>query len=222
MNLLAHLHLSDGLSVAESAGNLLADYVRRVGTEPIDDAFRAGMRFHQDIDVFAERDADHQAARRCLGPAYRRLAGVIVDVAFDYDLSRHWARSAEVPLEQYVAERIAPIQTYVHKSKSPLGPLLDRAIEEGWLLSSSSLSGLQTTFRRVSGRSRAARGLLGAEKEIERQHACLEKAFLSFYPRLMETFRTGETDGSGGIVSHSPTAPATGAPRPGCACIPSP
>jgi len=186
MNLLAHLHLSDGLSTAAAAGNLLADYVRRVRTEPIDDAFQAGMEFHQAIDVFAEHDADHQAARKLIGPKYRRLAGVLVDVAFDYCLCRNWSDFADEPLEAYVARRVAPIQIYVTASGSKLGPLLDRAIEQGWLLSYSTPEGLQTTFRRVSGRSRAAAGLLGAEEEIMRQLDRMEPSFLSFYPRLQE------------------------------------
>jgi acyl carrier protein phosphodiesterase len=188
MNLLAHLHLSDGLSTAAAAGNVLADYVRRVGAEPIDDEFRAGMRVHQAIDVFAEHDEHHRAARRCIGPSRRRLAGVIVDVAFDHCLSQQWSRFAEKPLEPYVAERMDRIQAYVQESQSPLSPLVDRAVEQGWLLSYTTIEGVRTTFRRVSGRSRAAQGLLGAEEEIERHRDCLEHQFQAFYPRLVKAF----------------------------------
>ncbi len=186
MNLLAHLHLSEGLSTAAAAGNLLADYVKRIGTVPIDEGFRAGMNFHQAIDIFAEQDADPLAARKCLPPKYRRLSGVIVDVAFDYCLCRNWATFEAEPLEAYVARRVAPLQAYVTASGSPLGPLLDKAIEQGWLLSYSSIAGLQTTFQRMSGRSRAAKGLLGAEEEIERHLSCIERSFRLFYPRLQQ------------------------------------
>ena len=193
MNLLAHLHLSEGLATAAAAGNLLADYVRRVRTRPIDDDFKAGMAFHQAIDIFAEQDRDHQAARTCIQAPYRRLAGVIVDVAFDYCLSWNWADFSDEPLETYVARRIAPIQAYVTASGSPLGLLLDRAVEQGWLLSYSTPEGLQTTFRRVSGRSRAAEGLLGAEKEIVRQLEGMEPSFRTFYPRLQKAAAEFET-----------------------------
>jgi acyl carrier protein phosphodiesterase len=186
MNLLAHLHLSEGLSTATAAGNLLADYVRRVRTQPIDEDFKAGMAFHQAIDIFSERDKDHQAARKCIQAPYRRLAGVIVDVAFDYCLCRSWADFSNEPLKAYVARRIAPIQAYVTASGSPLGPLLDRAVEQGWLLSYSTPEGLQTTFRRVATRSRAAEGLLGAEAEIVQQLDTMERSFQTFYPRLQK------------------------------------
>jgi len=188
VNLLAHLHLSDGLSTATTAGNVLADYVRRFHAEPIDDEFRTGMRLHQAIDVFAEFDEHHRAARKCIGISRRRLASVIVDVAFDHCLARHWSRFAAVPLEPYVVERLGRIQAYVHESGSPLKALVDRAIEQGWLLSYATIEGVRTTFRRVSGRSRAAKGLLGAEEEIERHGDCLERQFYAFYPRLMKTF----------------------------------
>ena len=188
MNLLAHLHLSDGLSTATVAGNVLADYVRRFRARPIDDEFVAGMRLHQAIDVFAERDERHRAARTCIGPGRRRLAGAIVDVAFDHCLSQRWAQFASQPLEPYVAERLGRIQAYVHASRSPLAALVDRAIGEGWLLSYATIAGVRTTFGRISGRSRAAGALLGAEEEIERHRECLESHFHAFYPRLMAAF----------------------------------
>jgi acyl carrier protein phosphodiesterase len=192
MNLLAHLHLSEGHSIPVAAGNVLADFVRRSGATPIDAAFLAGMKLHQAIDIFAESDGHHRAARACITGPRRRLAGIIVDVAYDYCLSRHWARFSHVPLQAYVSRRVDGICDYVRAAGSPLGGIAARARMEGWLLSYATIAGVRDTFRRMSGRSRAAAPLLGAEAEVERHLDFIETTFGAFYPRLMAAFPRGD------------------------------
>jgi len=170
---------------------VLADFVRRCGAKPIDSDFVAGMKRHQAIDVFTESAAPHRAARtRITGPR-RRLAGVIVDVAYDHCLTHHWSRFSPVPLPEYVPQRLGPICDYVCKSHSPLGVLATRALADGWLLAYATIDGLRRTFQRMSGRSRAAAGLLGAEEEIVQHQDYFESTFLDFYPGLMAAFPEG-------------------------------
>jgi acyl carrier protein phosphodiesterase len=191
MNLLAHLHLSEGQPTPVAAGNVLADFVRRSGATPIDAEFLAGMKLHQAIDVYAESDGHHRAARACIAGSRRRLAGIIVDVAYDYCLSRHWSRFCDTPLREYVSQRVGRISGYVRDAHSPLGGITEKAKLEGWLLSYATIAGVRDTFRRMSGRSRAAVPLLGAEDEIELHLDFIESTFLPFYPRLMAAFPRG-------------------------------
>lgn len=184
MNLLAHLHLSDGLPPPVAAGNLLADYLRRVGEAPADAGFREGVRLHRAIDVFTETHPATRAARACIAPPRRRLAGIIVDVAWDYFLSRDWARYAQKPLRPFVTARIADIRSYLRSRAPGLHGFVERAMAEEWLLSYGTLAGLATTFQRVSRRSRAVALLPGAEREIERNAELLHRHFSDFYPQL--------------------------------------
>ena len=191
VNLLAHLHLSEGHAVPVAAGNVLADFVRRCGATPLDSDFTAGMKRHQAIDVFTESAESHRRARTCLTGPRRRLAGVIVDVAYDHCLSQHWSRFSPIPLSEYVAQRLGPICTDVCATPSPLGGLAARVMADGWLLSYATIAGLRRTFQRMSGRSRAAAALLGAEEEIVQHQKLFETTFLDFYPKLMAAFPAG-------------------------------
>jgi acyl carrier protein phosphodiesterase len=184
VNLLAHLHLSEGRSPAETAGNLLADFLRRFGAAPPDDAFAAGVRLHRAIDAFAEAHPRLRPLRARFSPARRRLGGIILDVAGDHFLAQEWAAFSPVPLRAYVADRLAAVQRHLRAQASPLGPLLDRAIAEEWLLECGTLDGLGRTFLRISRRSPAAAPLRGAEEEIERHWPALRAAFADFYPQL--------------------------------------
>ena len=189
MNLLAHLHLSEGRPAAVAAGNLLADYLRRFGAGIPDAGFAEGVRLHRAIDAFAEAHPRHRAARACLSPARRRLGGIIVDVACDFFLSRDWPRYSPLPLRTFVADRLAAIQRYLHGfADSPLRVLIDRAIAEEWLLAYGTPEGLRLTFSRIARRAPAAAALRGAEEEILHQQEPLRDAYADFYPALLARF----------------------------------
>jgi acyl carrier protein phosphodiesterase len=185
MNLLAHLHLSEGRPVATAAGNVLADYLRRTGATDIDSDFTTGVRLHRAIDAYAEAHPATRKARACISPARRRLGGIIVDVAYDFFLSQAWDRYSALPLREFVASRLGAIRQYLESHPSPLRPLVDRAIEQGWLLSYGTMEGLRTTFDRVANRAPAAAPLRGAEEEVERNGDHIQRAFTEFYPQLM-------------------------------------
>jgi acyl carrier protein phosphodiesterase len=188
MNLLAHLHLSDGLPVGTAAGNLLADYLRRLNAVPLDADFAAGVRLHRAIDAYADSHPAVRAARAAFEPPWRRPGGILIDVACDFFLTQDWPRHSPVPLREYVAGRLGEIRRYARGHRTPLSPLLDRAIAEEWLLEYGTPDGLRRTFERIARRSPAAAILRGAEREIERRRDQLWAAFDEFYPQLLARF----------------------------------
>ncbi len=188
MNLLAHLHLSDGLPAGVAGGNLLADFLRRLGAEAPDAAFAAGVRRHRAIDAFADAAPALRAARAGFAPPWRRWGGILLDLAGDYFLTRDWPRYSSVPLRDHVAARLADVQGYLRGRPTPLRPLVDRLLAEEWLLSYGSMDGLRLAFERLARRSPAAAALRGAEREIERRQPELQAAFDEFYPRVRARF----------------------------------
>jgi len=188
VNLLAHLHLSDGLPAGVAAGNLLADFLRRLGAEALDGDFAAGVRRHRAIDAFADADPALRAARAGFAPPWRRWGGILLDVAGDFFLTRDWPRYSSVPLRDHVGARLADVQRYLRDRPTPLRPLVDRLLAEEWLLSYGSMDGLRRAFERLARRSAAAAALRGAEREIERRQPELQAAFDEFYPRIRARF----------------------------------
>ena len=189
MNLLAHLHLSEGRPVAVAAGNLLADFLRRTGAVAPDEEFAAGIRLHRRIDAFADAHPDLREARAALPSPWRRWSGILADVACDFCLSREWPRFHSQPLPVFVRSRLAAIQRYLHFTPTPLRPLFDRALAENWLLAYGTPAGLRLTFERLSRRSPAAAALRGAEQAILAEEPAFRAAFDSFYPDCLNRFR---------------------------------
>lgn len=201
MNLLAHLHLSDGHPTGVAAGNLLADFLRRFRAESPDPEFAAGVRLHRAIDAAADADPVLRAVRTGFPPPWRRWGGILLDVAGDFFLTRDWPRYSAVPLRDHVAGRLAEIQRHLLARPTPLLPLVERLRAEEWLTSYGTPAGLRLAFERIARRSSAAAVLRGAEREILRRQDELQTAFDDFYPRLRAHF---------GI----PSAPDDSAPNP--------
>ena len=188
MNLLAHLHLSDGLPAGTAAGNLLADFLRRFRAVIPDPEFAAGVRLHRAIDAAADADPVLRAVRAGFPPPWRRWGGILLDVAGDYFLIRDWPRYSAVPLRDHVAGRLAEIQRHLQARPTPLRPLVERLRAEEWLTSYGTPAGLALAFERVARRSPRAAVLRGAEREILRRQDELQAAFDDFYPRLRARF----------------------------------
>ena len=88
MNFLAHLYLAkddDDLML----GALLGDFVRgrrAMWTYPY--ATREGIRLHRRIDKITDQSSQVKSLRRQFPKEFRRYAGIVIDIAFDYELAR--------------------------------------------------------------------------------------------------------------------------------------
>lgn len=194
MNLLAHLHLGAPTPPGVAAGNLLADYRRRLPPATIDAHMEMGVRLHRQIDARTDAHPLHQEARRCISPARRRLAGILVDVFFDFFLTRHWSRFAPTPLLDFVPAELNRIARHLGAARSAYAPFLAQLQAGRWVLSYGTLEGVGQTFSRMANRSPILARLIGAESELRENDAVLEKLFLNFYPELAAGFSPSGCD----------------------------
>lgn len=104
MNHLAHALLAgddEGLRL----GGMLGDFVHgQPDPERFPPRVIEGIRLHRAIDVFTDSHAEVAAARRLLPPPYRRFGGILLDIWFDHELARDFARWSEQPLARYSDE----------------------------------------------------------------------------------------------------------------------
>lgn len=178
MNHLAHAHLAAGAPLLV-AGNLAGDFVKgRLDRLPFTPLL-AGIRMHRGVDAYTDRHPVWRRSRARIRP--RRVAGVIVDVAYDHFLARHFPRYSDVPLEEFAARTYRVLLD--HRSLLPprLAAVLPRIVAEDWLTSYRWREGVERTFARLARRVGA---LAGGADEIDAQYRALEADFLEFYPQL--------------------------------------
>jgi acyl carrier protein phosphodiesterase len=101
MNFLAHILLAgddDGLRL----GAMLGDFVRgKQALAEFDDGIQRGILLHRHIDAYTDSLPGVSELRSRLLPPFRRYGGIIIDLAFDYELANQWDRYSATSLKDF-------------------------------------------------------------------------------------------------------------------------
>jgi acyl carrier protein phosphodiesterase len=183
MNYLAHLHLAndDG---AFLVGNLMGDFVRgQVARLALPEPMRAGIRLHRRIDTLTDRHPATVSARRRLR-RHRRMAGVLVDIAFDHFLARHWSRYSSERLERFTARSYAVLTAHACWLPPRLNRMLPRMAAEDWLGRYRHPTTLKRVVAGLSRRASRPELLHGGAEEMLEHYDGLEADFHALFPDL--------------------------------------
>ena len=122
MNYLAHAFLArrdEGLLV----GGLMGDHIRGLRALRIyPQEIRRGIRLHRYIDRITDQHEAIRALLRRFPRPFRRYAGIIVDLAFDHELARHWGHWGEGSLSAFDRE----VRAVLGQHKKWIPPGLNR------------------------------------------------------------------------------------------------
>lgn len=99
MNYLAHTLLSKN-TIDYQLANLLADTLKGKAWQGCSQAHLEGLAMHNAIDKFTDANFYFKRAKSRLGNGH--LRGVVIDVAFDYFLIKHWTTYVAVDFEYFV------------------------------------------------------------------------------------------------------------------------
>ena len=189
MNWLAHLLLAEPNPEAR-LGNLLGDLVKGRQRQTLNINLQRGLECHQAIDIFTDKHPVVKLSKQRIDPEYRRFAGILIDVFYDYILATNWQDYSNIALTEFTS--IIYASWSGHLSSLPVYPqeVIRRLIAEDWLSSYSSLEGIEQTLARISyrlnRRSRRKRNynLTPAIAQLTSNYLLLEQDFRQFFPQL--------------------------------------
>ena len=185
MNYLAHLFLSPR-STQAVVGNLMGDFRKHVTAITLPEEVLRGIENHCRVDRFTDNHAVIGGLKHVFSGKRRRFAGIILDVAFDHFLSRHWDL---FHTEQRV-DYIDYLYGCLHGGRALMPPRMQHAVDymiaEDWLGSYADLAGIDTCLNRMSKRIRFDNNLYGAIEEIQANYPELDSGFLEFFPQLID------------------------------------
>lgn len=183
MNYLAHLSLSQP-DPHSLAGNLMGDFMRGVELEALPALIRRGIAHHRAIDRLTDNHPAVLALKPLFHERYRRFAGIITDVSFDYFLTKHWrlfhAEPIRSRIEHYYQGLLASREYMPPRMKTTV----ERMAEQDWLSGYQQLEQVGFALDRVAERIRFNNDFMGAGTEVIRNYEALEQAFLVLYPVL--------------------------------------
>ncbi|QRR00432.1 acyl carrier protein phosphodiesterase [Dyadobacter sandarakinus] len=187
MNFLAHILLS-GEKPGVIMGNYVGDFVKGRLTEEKtalwNPDFVLGLKLHRFIDFYTDKHEIVQEAVDVASLALGRLAGIAVDIYFDYFLARYFARFREESLAAYTHGKYALIEENEHLVPPGMVPMVRSMIRQDWLTGYATLEGIDLTFSRLSRRAEFLAPVAGAMHELRAHEEYYCEKFFAFFPDL--------------------------------------
>lgn len=190
MNYLAHVVLSKS-NIDFQLGNLLADPLKGRRWEGASDKHYAGMRMHAAIDIFTDANKTISLSKsRLRKKGY--LKGVVIDMLYDYFLSKHWDRFIKQDLQSFVEDFNQNASFEADKLPDKASTFILQITSNNVLSSYTNLSGLEMAFskidKRLSPRIIAKETSSSYMQNIIENYDTIEHDFLQFFPELIDMF----------------------------------
>jgi len=184
MNYLAHMALA-GPTDESLVGNLLGDFLKGLDVERLPAGVRRGIRDHQAIDAFTDRDATVVRARLRLDERFTHLRRVLLDVFFDHFLAAHWdALMPDTALPDLTTRVYRALELHAGILPERLARMRPRMEAEDWLGAYRTVEHVERVLTAMERRLRKPRPLGEGGLQLRVHYDTLEADFLEFFPRL--------------------------------------
>jgi acyl carrier protein phosphodiesterase len=193
MNCLAHLFLSHD-SPDSMLGNLLGDFVKGNVQGKFPQEVVRGIMNHRIVDAFTDSSEVASASRKLISRSRYRYSGIIIDVVYDFFLSRNWGLYSSDGLDEFIEKVYTNLADHnVRNVRIPQNArrFIDNMITEDWLRSYGTTEGIDQTFKRISKRMRRENNLATAAEELQHHYFILNDHFLRFFPQLLTYLQRG-------------------------------
>lgn len=193
MNFLAHIFLS-GSREEVMMGNYVGDFIKgkltpvRTSSWPKD--YLLGVRLHRFIDSFTDSHPIVREAKALLAQTHPKVAGVALDIYFDFFLANHFQKFYSGDFKVYVETAYEVILTNRSLIPESMIPMAESMIRHDWLYNYKNIAGVKRSFDGLSRRYEFMKALRGAEVELMDNRIQYEEAFLQFFPVLIHATDT--------------------------------
>lgn len=184
MNFLAHMLLSCESDTLVT-GNFLGDLLRNRDIANLPEAIRIGVQLHRKIDMFTDKHPNVKKSSRLLHERHGKYAPVLVDVFFDFFLSRHWSRFHPEPMTTFSRKIYQQLLSHLDIMPERTQRQLQAMVQDDWLMNYATYEGMELTIRRLSRRVSRPQQLAEAVDSLKMFEPKLEANFLAFFPEIM-------------------------------------
>ena len=184
MNYLAHVFFSfhnEELLV----GNILADLLHGREIKLLHDKYSNGIRLHRAIDFVTDNNHLHSQSLKVLYPTQGKYAPVVMDIFYDYFLSKHWSLYSETDMRVVCDDVYDTLLRHSDQIPDSKKEMIQRMVADDFLYSCSNIPRLSSTFERLKRRVTFTSNLSGAVQDLQTHEVILETHFLKFFPTVI-------------------------------------
>lgn len=162
----------------------MGDFTRGVDQATLPAPVVAGIRMHQQVDVFTDSHPVVRELRKQFSPDRRRFSGVALDVVFDHFLIKHWSVYSDMELDDYVADCYHSLWRGRDLMSERMEMVISWMISRNWIGTYSKLEGVGRALDGLAGRLKMQHNFQGIIDEVEAMYTGIEDGFLEFFPEL--------------------------------------
>lgn len=184
MNYLAHLHLS-GSNEDVIVGNFVGDSMRNVALANFKPTVQLGVQLHRAIDAFTDAHELFGASKDLLFAEFRHYSAVLVDMFFDYFLSKNWESYSQVPLTQFADQSMVILAK--REDEFPIGAqrFFNYMKRQNVLIKYGTDAGMREVLLHLSSRLSRPVNLADAFDILIDKEDDFDQLFNDFYPQLV-------------------------------------
>ena len=185
MNFLAHIFLSEG-DKEVTIGNFIADSIKGKKYLDYPDGIQTGIILHRAIDTYTDFHPTVRKSTSLLFKNYSHYSGVIVDIYYDHFLASNWSTYCSVPLEEFIADFYRLLVERQDILPDAVQSFLPYMIRENWLLSYSTITGIDRILHQMNRRTKNIVQMDRAVDDLKKGYEEFSDHFKSFFPELQD------------------------------------
>jgi len=166
-------------------GNFVADFVRNRDLVLYDDRVVQGIRLHRHIDSFTDSHPIVVQSTRILREHHGKYAPVVIDVCYDYILSKNWSKYSGEPLAEFAARVYDVLSRSIDSFPDHLAEVAPRMVADNFLMKYGTEQGLRNTFMRIGRRAKFDSNWDRAYDDMQLHYDELEEGFNRFFPEMI-------------------------------------
>jgi acyl carrier protein phosphodiesterase len=184
MNYLAHMLLSC-TDYHLMAGNFIADFATTKEIKMLPESIQKGVRLHKKIDHFTDSHKDVRKTIQLFYPTQSKYAPVVVDILFDYFLTKNWSVYSVNPISVFVQQSYHSLSICQEFFPEKLKTLFPRMVADDFLMSCKNEERLMKTLSHVSKRAKFENKMHSAVDDMKVHYENLNENFNKFFPDLI-------------------------------------
>ena len=185
MNLLAHAFL--GFDNAELiTGQIAGDFVKGPDLSEYSTMIAAGIQMHRQLDVWTDRHPVFKRSCNRFPRSRRRVAGILVDLAYDHSLARFWSNYCHQDLVEYAGFVYLNLERFKADLPTKMSGFIRRVPKIRLLESYRDAEGLRRAINHVATRLKKPELLHGAFEEVQEMMPVIDSDFKAFFPHAIK------------------------------------
>jgi len=193
MNLLAHAHLGSKFDSKVNCVNVLWDFIAKDLRSDKRSFIQSGGTLHNTIDSLTDNSTEFKKARQLISPSRKKIAGIIIDIGFDYILSKNWGLYSNTDIRTFVNEILSDLYLYTPELSEKAGMIQQKIYRTDWFGDYMNIDRLPFVFERVSRRFSKDGIFNNADIEIKNNLSELEELFHPFYQNMLSLINNRAT-----------------------------